>query len=151
MASNLPPLVATTVAANPMDLIRIYECFCDETRLRILNLLNEAPLCVCHLQTILGQPQVKTSKHLSYLKSKGLVEAQRHQNWMIYHLPKKPAPELEANLKCLQDCVQTHPVFKKDLRNLAALRGKIGWLDEYCAMETPKPPVQKLTKKGRSD
>lgn len=116
------------VAAKAMDLINIYECFCDETRLRILNLLRQAPLCVCHFQTILDQPQVKISKHLSYLKSRGLVEAQRHQNWMIYALPAAPPAELEANLQCLQDCVQTHPVFNKDLKRLQAIRSECCWV-----------------------
>ena len=36
-----------------MDLIRIYECLCDATRLRILHLLTHGPLCVCHIQEIL--------------------------------------------------------------------------------------------------
>ena len=105
-----------------MDLIQIYECFCDRTRLRILNLLAQTPLCVCHFQEILDEPQVKISKHLGYLREREMVVAERQQNWMIYSLPKKPAPELEANLKCLQDCVQSDPVFKRDLKALAKLR-----------------------------
>ena len=105
-----------------MDLIRIYECFCDRTRLRILNLLARTPLCVCHFQEILSEPQVKISKHLAYLREREMVVAERQQNWMIYSLPKKPAPELEANLKCLQDCVQSDAVFKRDLKALVKLR-----------------------------
>ena len=115
---------------NP--LIQIYQCFCDETRLRILNILGQGPLCVCHFQELLGETQVKISKHLGYLRDKGLVEVARHQNWMIYSLPPRRSPELAANLRCLQDCVQTHRVFKNDLRQLATLRPKIGWLDEVC-------------------
>jgi DNA-binding transcriptional ArsR family regulator len=49
-----------------MDLIQIYQCFCDRTRLRILHLLTKSSLCVCHFQDILGEPQVKISKHLAY-------------------------------------------------------------------------------------
>lgn len=116
--------------SQAVDLIQIYQCFCDETRLRIINLLRRGPLCVCHLQELLEEPQVKISKHLAYMKEKGIVHAQRHQNWMIYSLPQQPAAELEANLKCLQDCVQTHPVFKADLQRLQALGPKVGWLAE---------------------
>ena len=105
-----------------MDLIRIYECFRDRTRLRILHLLSKSPLCVCHFQEILDEPQVKISKHLGYLRERGMVVAERDQNWMIYSLPKKLAPELEANLKCLQDCVQTDKMFARDLKNLATLK-----------------------------
>jgi ArsR family transcriptional regulator len=105
-----------------MDLIQIYQCFCDRTRLRILHLLTQTPLCVCHFQEILGEPQVKISKHLGYLRGRGMVVAERQQNWMIYSLPQKRAPELEANLKCLQDCAQSDPVFTRDLKLLAKLR-----------------------------
>ena len=105
-----------------MDLVQIYQCFCDRTRLRILNLLTQTPLCVCHFQEILGEAQVKISKHLGYLRERGVVVAERQQNWMIYSLPAKPARELEANLKCLQDCAQSDAVFKRDLKALAKLQ-----------------------------
>ena len=105
-----------------MDLVRIYQCFCDRTRLRILNLLSQSPLCVCHFQAILGEPQAKISKHLAYLRDRGMVKVERDQNWMVYSLPGKPAPELESNLKCLQDCIQSDPLFARDLRKLASIR-----------------------------
>lgn len=105
-----------------MDLVQIYECFCDRTRLRILHLLTKAPLCVCHFQEILDEPQVKISKHLGYLRKRGMVVAVREQNWMIYSLPARRATELERNLKCLQDCVQSDPVFRRDLKKLGQLR-----------------------------
>ena len=101
-----------------MKLTKIYQCFCDPTRLRILHLLTKGPLCVCHFQDILGEPQVKISKHLGYLRARGMVVAEREQTWMIYSLPRQRATELEMNLKCLQDCVQTEPIFKRDLQRL---------------------------------
>ncbi len=107
-----------------MELIQIYQCLCDPTRLRILHLLAHTPLCVCHFQEILNEPQVKISKHLAYLRDRGMVVAEREQNWMIYALPKKQDAELKVNLKCLQDCVQTDPVFKRDLRTLAKVSAK---------------------------
>ena len=54
-----------------MDLVQIYQCFCDLTRLRILHLLTKSPLCVCHFQDILREPQVKISKHLAYHHIRG--------------------------------------------------------------------------------
>ena len=108
-----------------MDLVQIYRCFCDRTRLRILHLLTKTPLCVCHFQEVLGEPQVKISKHLSYLRSRQMVVANREGNWMIYSLPEKRAQELESNLRCLQDCAQSDPVFARDLK-------KLGILQESC-------------------
>lgn len=109
-----------------MDLIQIYQCFCDATRLRILHLLTQGPLCVCHFQDILEVPQTKVSQHLAYLRKHGLVETTRSANWIIYSLPKKPSPELEANLKCLQDCVQTDKRFKADAKRRE--KAQAGWV-----------------------
>ena len=114
------------------SLIRIYQCFCDETRLRILHLLQHRPLCVCHFQAILGEPQVKISKHLAYLREKGLVEVERHQNWMIYSLPKKRSAELNASFQCLQDCVQENRVFAADLRKLQKMKKDLCWVADAC-------------------
>ncbi|MFZ4683394.1 MAG: ArsR/SmtB family transcription factor [Terrimicrobiaceae bacterium] len=111
-----------------MDLIEIYQCLCDATRLRILHLLTRGPLCVCHFQDILNVPQTKVSQHLSYLRKRGLVEVTRHANWMIYRLPARPARELEANLKCLQDCAAEDKRFRADLKKLAKIQSGCGWI-----------------------
>lgn len=105
-----------------MNLIEIYKCLCDETRLRILHLLTQTPLCVCNFQDILDLPQVAISKHLAYLRRKKLVTATRHEQWMIYSLPARRPAELNLQLRCLQDCVQSHPIFRQDLKKLAKLR-----------------------------
>jgi len=120
-------------------LIQIYQCFCDETRLRILHALGSGPLCVCHLQELLGESQVKISKHLGFLRERGLVEVARHQNWMIYSLPRKRSAELDANLACLQDCVQSQAIFKSDRRRLEKMRTKLCWLEAVCDCPAPAP------------
>jgi ArsR family transcriptional regulator len=106
-------------------LISIYQCLCDPTRLRILNLLESGELCVCHFQKILGEPQVKVSKHLAYLRKRGLVTARRDANWMIYRLPDHPSPELKTNLACLQDCIREDSHYRKDRERLRALRSRL--------------------------
>jgi ArsR family transcriptional regulator len=108
-----------------MELLNIYQCLCDHTRLRLLNLLRGGPLCVCHLQAILGEPQVKVSKHLRYLKARRMVEVSKVGNWRIYRLPSRPSSQLDANLRCLQDCVAEDPVFSRDAAKLAKLRTQL--------------------------
>jgi ArsR family transcriptional regulator, arsenate/arsenite/antimonite-responsive transcriptional repressor len=105
-----------------MQLVAIYQCLSDQTRLRILHLLSNSSLCVCHFQDILEEPQVKISKHLAYLRNKGMVVTERDQNWIIYSLPPRQPPELDRNLTCLQGCVQTDPLFKRDLQKLHKLQ-----------------------------
>ncbi len=71
--------------------------------------------------------QVKISKHLAYLREHGLVDTHREGSWIIYSLAANPSPELSANMKCLADCGRGDPVFRKDLRRMAAvLRDRAG-------------------------
>lgn len=104
-----------------MSLVKIYECLCDETRLRIVQMLTRGPLCVCHLQSVLGVPQARVSQHLAYLRERGMVECRRRGTWMIYSLPEKPSGELAKHLACLQDCVLSDKLFREDLLKLQNL------------------------------
>ena len=123
--------------ASPVELIEVYQCFCDATRLRIVHLLTRGPLCVCHFQEILGLAQTKISQHLAYLRKRRMVVCTRHGTWMIYSLPTKAPLELRANLKCLQDCAPTDKRFRADLKALEKVRADCGWIDE--ALEDKRP------------
>ena len=109
-----------------MSLVRIYECLCDETRLRIVQMLARGPLCVCHLQAVLDIPQARVSQHLAYLRERGVVECHRRGTWMISALPKKPTKELARHLACLQDCAVSDKRFRGDLKKLHTVRGRCG-------------------------
>jgi ArsR family transcriptional regulator len=76
-----------------------------------------------------------------------LVEVHRHQNWMIYRLPARRSPELERNLQCLQDCVQTDPLFKRDLKRLRAIQCEVEWVQDAAACcGSEKPAARKATR-----
>jgi ArsR family transcriptional regulator len=128
-----------------VKLVRIYQCLCDRTRLRILNLLGEGELCVCHFQEILGEHQVKISKHLAYLRAHGLVVARKEANWVVYRLPDRPPRELSANLACLQDCIRDDPGFRADTGRLRKLMDSFRQSSPICcapvkrAALRPKP------------
>lgn len=121
-----------------MDLVKIYDCLCDRTRLRILHLLLEGPLCVCHFQEILREPQVKISKHLAYLRKNGLVEAERCANRMIYRLPDRQPTMLQANLACLQDCAGEEKIFRDDSSRLKKVRAGFDCETPECVRDPGK-------------
>lgn len=122
-----------------MDLVTIYGCFCDHTRLRLLNLLSQGPLCVCHLQEVLGASQVKVSKHLRYLRTHGMVEVRREANWRIYRLTARPTAALKANLACLQDCSREDSVFQGDLKKLRRLSTRPSSPMDPCCTAPRRP------------
>jgi ArsR family transcriptional regulator len=58
----------------------------DETRLRLIRLLDREELNVHELCTILDLPQPKVSRHLAILRQSALVEDRRHGNRIFYSL-----------------------------------------------------------------
>jgi len=86
-----------------MTATALYKSLSDEQRLRILHLLAVGPLCVCHLETILGESQVKISKQLRFLKDQELVESKRCAQWMVYSLSNPEDVLLRANLTALRE------------------------------------------------
>jgi ArsR family transcriptional regulator len=68
------------------ELALFYAALSDETRLRLLSLMKDGEVCVCHLQSVLRTNQPKISRHLAYLRRAGLVEARRDGKWMHYRL-----------------------------------------------------------------
>ncbi len=115
-----------------MELVNLYKCLCDTQRLRILNLLQPGPLCVCHLQELLEESQVKVSKQLGYMKKLGMVAATREGAWMVYRIPEPSHPLLVKNLKCLQDCSSEFPVFREDLERRAMVIQRIRSENDGC-------------------
>lgn len=122
---------------SALSLVQVYSCLCDETRLRIVHLLAQSPLCVCHVQDILGLTQVAASKHLAYLRRRGLAVSRRHEQWMIYSLPPVRSPELDWQLRCLQDCSRNHPVLSEDLQRLSAIRSDCCWAARLIGNKSP--------------
>ena len=56
-----------------------FKAFADPTRLRILGLLAGGEICVCNIHECLGIPQPMASRHLAYLRRKGLVRTQKRR------------------------------------------------------------------------
>ena len=127
-----------------MRLLRLYDCLCDATRLRVLNLMAQQPLCVCHFEAVLRLPQAKISRHLAYLRRNGLVRAEQSGPWRIYSLARPPPPALAANLACLQDVRTEEPEFRQDLARLRALAPG---LECGCAPKVPRRQVLRLSRR----
>ena len=68
------------------DLLNIFKALSDETRIRILKLLEEGELCVCDIVTALDMVQPKVSFHLCVLKDAGLIKDRKQGKWIHYSL-----------------------------------------------------------------
>lgn len=81
------------------DLVGVYRALADETRLRILALLKDGEVCVCHIHGGLRLPQPTISRHLAYLRRAGLVLARRDGVWMHYRLASPASPVVREVLE----------------------------------------------------
>jgi ArsR family transcriptional regulator len=103
-------------------LTRVYAALADPTRLRILALLREGEVCVCHLHASLDVPQPTASRHLAYLRKAGLVDARRAGIWMHYHLTPQTNPVVAAVVSAAMHALSHTDASVKDERRLAVAR-----------------------------
>lgn len=68
------------------ELATTFKALSDETRLRIIKLLEHGELCVCDLAAALDMVQPKVSFHLRALKNARLLEDRKEGKWMYYRL-----------------------------------------------------------------
>lgn len=102
---------------------KLFKSLADETRLRILLLLQEHDeLCVCDLMHALDQPQSTVSRHLAYLKRAGWLQDRRGGVWMYYSMhPSRSAMHIELSRLLHNRCLQL-PEYVADRERLAAYR-----------------------------
>ncbi len=67
-------------------ILTIFKALSDETRLRILKLLERGELCVCDLVAALDMIQPNVSFHLGVLKEAGFIKDRKHGRWIHYKL-----------------------------------------------------------------
>jgi ArsR family transcriptional regulator len=100
------------------NIARIFKALADETRLRILYLLQRRELCVCEIVKVLGISQSKASRHLAYLKNAGLVEDRRKGVWIYYSLDSAKDQFWQHLMTYLNGCLEGNHVLATDLAKL---------------------------------
>jgi ubiquinone/menaquinone biosynthesis C-methylase UbiE/DNA-binding transcriptional ArsR family regulator len=95
----------------------------EETRLRIVGLLQHGELTVTDLTDILGQSQPRISRHLKLLADAGVVDKHREGTWAFFELAGDgPIAELVAGL--LAQIEDLDPVVASDLDRLEVVRSR---------------------------
>ena len=64
----------------------IFKAFCDENRVRILNLLRGGEKCACRLLEELSISQPTLSHHMKILCDSGIVVGRKEGKWMHYRI-----------------------------------------------------------------
>lgn len=98
--------------------LNIFKSFSDESRLRILHLLHRhGRLSISDLELILEFTQSKVSRHLIYLKNKGIVNSQQVDQWTFYSIKE----EVEDILTQIFEFIQKDQLLLKDSKTYSTL------------------------------
>jgi ArsR family transcriptional regulator len=89
----------------------------DPTRLRILALLGDGEVCVCHLYEALKIPQSKASRHLAYLRRAGLVDTTKRGLWVYYRLADRQDAAMGV-VNAARDAIRRMAGFERDAARL---------------------------------
>ncbi|NLW46337.1 MAG: winged helix-turn-helix transcriptional regulator [Firmicutes bacterium] len=78
---------------------KVFKAFCDEKRLRILELLHGGEKCACVLLDQLDLGQSGLSYHMKILVESGIVESRQEGKWTHYQISAKGSEYAIALLK----------------------------------------------------
>jgi len=106
-----------------------FAALADNTRLRLLNLMRDAEICVCFFVEVIGTNQPKISRHLAYLRKAGIVAARRDGIWAHYRIVAPKNEHAAKVLRDVQEWLKTDELMRKDRKQL---------VNVCCA---PRPPV----------
>ena len=96
-------------------MIKLFKALGDENRLRIINLLMHAELCVCEIEVLLQMTQSNVSRHLSKLKSNSIISSSKDAQWIHYKVSTEFKNENELLYRYLNLNFQLSGLFLKDI------------------------------------
>lgn len=114
---------------KPFNMELFFAALADNTRLRLLNLIGDAEVCVCFFVEVIGTNQPKISRHLAYLRKAGIVAARRDGIWAHYRIVAPKNEHAAKVLRDVQEWLKTDKAMQKDRKKLSNV---------CCA---PQPPV----------
>ncbi len=85
----------TGAVAGPVELL---QAIADPVRWAVLDLLSEAPRCVCKLQDQIPIAGNLLSYHLKVLREAGLITSERRGRWIDYSLADDARERMLATL-----------------------------------------------------
>jgi ArsR family transcriptional regulator len=121
------PQSKTRAAVDELE--NLFKALADKTRLRILALLADNEVCVCHIHDSLGLPQPTVSRHLAYLRKSGLVAARRDGVWMHYQVSRSLHPFVQDVLASAVNALLRLPATTRDRKQFQRSFGQLYVLD----------------------
>lgn len=100
--TELKQLAESVIKSNLVKKQRgFFKALADETRIKILKLLEVREMCVCEIMVALDLTQPTASHHLGLLENAGLVKDRKEGKWVFYSLTDEKLVQKMHALKIL--------------------------------------------------
>ena len=86
---------------NYQDQVRMLKAFCDENRLRVLEMLRGGEKCACKLLENLDCGQSGLSYHMKILLESGVVTSRQAGKWTYYSISESGSASAVALVQVL--------------------------------------------------
>lgn len=99
----------------------LFKSLSDPTRIRILLLLSNKPLCVCEITEVIKLAPSTISKHLSLMSASSILDSKKIGKWVYYEINKSKSAEYiiaKLLIELLKNDIQT----KSDKEKLKQIR-----------------------------
>jgi ArsR family transcriptional regulator, arsenate/arsenite/antimonite-responsive transcriptional repressor len=101
------------------ELTKTLKVLSDESRLRVLNLIQERECCVCEVMQVMNISQSKASRICSALYDIGLLKQRRDGRWTYYSLADNASKEYVTDIVSgIKKCLAENPDAAKDIERL---------------------------------
>jgi ArsR family transcriptional regulator, arsenate/arsenite/antimonite-responsive transcriptional repressor len=119
--------------------VRIFKALADPNRIRIFKMLQSRPLCVCEITAILGLATSTVSRHLSILRTAGMITDFKDSRWVNYRIEPEPAgPEIGKALDLMRAILEEDRTVQKDRKEADSVdRNRI------CGLDNPSSRSQR--------
>ena len=95
----------------------VFQALSDKGRLRILCALRHGELCICWIVEMLGFAPSTVSRHLSVVRSAGLIQTRKQERWVYCSLPSMPvSPIIGKILPQIFQSLENSPEVRADAR-----------------------------------
>ena len=88
---------------NEKKIATIFKAFCDENRIKILQLLSDGEKCACKLLEEMNITQPTLSHHMKILLDSEIVNGRKEGKWMHYSISKEGLEKAQEYLDILKE------------------------------------------------
>jgi DNA-binding transcriptional ArsR family regulator len=81
---------------------KIFKALSDQTRLRIVELLEKREICACEFVSLVKKAQPTVSQHLRILENSGIVKSRKEGKMVIYSLANPKVIDLIKTAKAIE-------------------------------------------------